>query len=83
MKENLIVLLLLSLSVPVGLYISWLSRDELVNGRFWFKAISVSSLIAGFIGGISGKTEITLVSSFIILVSFTALEKSFNEKWQK
>jgi hypothetical protein len=42
-------ILILVLAIPVGYLLSWMARDELTQGRKWFKVIIVLSLILNLI----------------------------------
>lgn len=72
---ELIILVILALAFPVGIYVSSKADDELKVGRVWFRLLVIFSLIAGFIGGALGKSEVSLTAGFMIIVAFVALSK--------
>jgi len=79
----IIELLILILGIPVGLLISWYSRDELISGRKWFKILIIFSTILGIWGLLIKFDYISWTAGFMIIISFTALIKSRNPKWTK
>ena len=79
-KELLYVIILL-LGIPVGYLIAWMSRDELIIGRNWFKALIGICLILGGYFFLVGNFVYALTLGFIIIVSLISLKKSFDKKW--
>jgi hypothetical protein len=76
-------ILLLVLAIPAGFWIAWLARDELVQGRKWFRILIIVSII-GIIGfWIYGFPYISFTMGFILIVSFISLAKSDDKKWVK
>ena len=63
---------ILILSIPAGLLISWLARDELIAGKKWFKILVIAG-VSGIIGGwLFGFSEIAWTSGFVIIVSMVS-----------
>ncbi|MGV8142319.1 MAG: hypothetical protein ACP5NS_01640 [Candidatus Pacearchaeota archaeon] len=73
------LLLVLLLSIPTGLLVAWLARDELLDGRKYFKFLIALSifLIFFFI-----TYEYIVVSlGFIVISTWISLIKSYDPKW--
>ena len=71
-------LIILFLSIPSGLFIALLARDELIDGRKYFKALFIFSLILTvFIGN----EIILLTSGFIAISAWISLLKSYDSSW--
>lgn len=72
----LIELVVLALGIPVGFLIAWLARDELVQGRKYFRILIISSII-GVIGfWIYGRPVEAWTSGFIGIVAFVSFIKT-------
>ena len=71
----------LLLAIPAGYLIAWLANDELVMGRKWFIALIVLSIVTGIVFYFLDKVYVTLTNSFIIIVTFISLIKSYDKKW--
>lgn len=83
LREVLIVLVILS-SLPVGWLLAYLCRDELVAGRKWFKVISVICailIVLLLIIRISSWLEISLGLAYLGIISLVALKLSYNKKF--
>ncbi|MDP4039745.1 MAG: hypothetical protein Q8P57_04160 [Candidatus Pacearchaeota archaeon] len=77
---NIIILLL---AIPVGFLISWLSRDELINGKKYIKILFIASIL-GIIGfWIYGFSTASWSSGFMGIVSLIGLIKSEDKRWVK
>jgi len=70
-------------SVPVGLWIAYLARDEIVVGRKWFKALIILGVFVGGWFYLTGEKAVAWTSGFVVVVSFISLFKSFDKKWVK
>ena len=79
----LLSVLLLVLSVPVGFLIAWHARDELVQGRKWFKIIMNVAELAVLILVALDELAGVLTCAFIIVVAYVSYRKSFDKKWTK
>ncbi len=77
---NLRYLFLIS-AVPLGFFVSWLARDELVSGRKWFKVLIIISLIIGFGFYILGSYTEMFAFFFIAVFSIVAFYKSHDKRW--
>lgn len=76
-------IVVLALAIPAGFLLAWLARDELKDGKKWFRIII---LVGVFVGGwfyLTGERYVTWSAGFIIIVSFIALMKSEDKKWVK
>jgi len=81
MTIQYLLLIAISLSgIPVGLLISKYTKEELKEGRKWFKLImALCAVIFAFsliIDEINLKSSIMAVSGFVFLLSLTSLKKS-------
>ncbi len=93
--QIILSVVVLLLAIPVGYLIAWLARDELVQGRKWFKLligagviISIIGMILFLAGNLAGKNDINRVfitaamtGAFIVIVSAVSLIKSWDKKW--
>ena len=79
----IIEIILLVLAIPVGYLIAWMARDELLDGKKWFKMLVVASLVLGGLLWIFGFAYISLTFVFMAIVSFVSIIKSSDKKWTK
>ncbi|MEK6792252.1 MAG: hypothetical protein AABX96_02790 [Nanoarchaeota archaeon] len=71
-------LFILILSIPVGLLIAWLARDELIDGFVYINGLFVLS----FIGIMFSRNEVVILSlGFVSVVSYISVLKRFDKKW--
>ena len=77
----LLTLASLILSVLVGYFIAWLCRDELKQGRKWFKLLIALSFLTGIVFLFYYKIEIVLTCAVIIIISVISLVKGYDRKW--
>jgi len=75
-------ILILVLAIPVGYLLAYLTRDELVEGRKWFKLVMLLSAISAVVFLIFNIT-ISLTLGFMFIVSWISLKKSYNAKFVK
>lgn len=76
-----LTIIILALAIPAGYLIAWLARDELVDGRKWFKIlILISAFLFGFFL-LGEQRYVAWTGLFILVVSFISLIKSFDKKW--
>lgn len=68
------------LSLPLGFYLAWLARDELVPGRPWFMIVIGAGLVLMIIG--YGK-PIMYAGLSITLCSALALILSYKRGWAR
>ena len=71
-------IILLVFAIPTGLLIAWMAKDELKQGRKWFKLLVVSSLAVGLLSWIYNLAYIALTCAFIAIVSSISLLKGKN-----
>jgi len=79
----LLEILILLLAIPTGYIIAYLTPDELIQGRKWFKIIIVASIATAIFTYITGYNYITLTTIFMAIVSFISYVKSFDKKFTK
>jgi len=72
---------ILLLAIPTGYLIAWLARDELVEGKFWFRVLIILSIFAGLWFYLTGHEYITWTTGFILIVSLISFVKSSDKKW--
>ena len=76
-------IILLILAVPIGFFIAYLARDELLAGRIYFRVLIILSIL-GIIGfWIYGNPVIALTFGFIGIVALVSFVKSYDKKWTK
>lgn len=73
-------------SFPAGYLLAWLCKDELLTGRKYFFALSITSLISIIVIGLinienKAKFSIILVLLYIIIVSMISYWKSYDLKF--
>ena len=66
----------LALSIPVGFLISSLTKDELKQGRAWFRALFILSVCFGVWFVLIGIYHIALTIFFIGIVALISFLKS-------
>lgn len=76
----IIELILLILAVPVGFLIAWMARDELKNGRKWFRAIFITFFALGGLFWIYDFGYIALTCAFIAIVGLISFIKGNKQK---
>lgn len=76
-------LIILILAIPSGYLIAWLARDELIQGRKWFHALIILSVIVGIIFYLLKISYIAWASVFIIIICLISLIKRKDKKWTK
>lgn len=76
----IIQIIILLIAIPVGLLIAYLARDELIQGRFYFKIISIASFIISISFYIKQSYIIANTSFFILIISAISLMQSHNKK---
>jgi len=75
---NLIILIL---AIPIGYLIAYLCRDELVQGRKWFRLIVYVFTALGIVLLLFGLFVEGLSSLFIAIVALISLMKSGDKAW--
>ncbi len=76
-------IIILLLAIPAGLIVAWYSRDELIQGRPWFKMIIIVSVVGVSWFWLLGKSVVSWGFGFILLFTLVNLVKSNNKKWVK
>lgn len=71
----IIEIFLLALAIPVGLLISWMAKDELKQGRKWFRAIFIIFIAFGGLFWIYDLRYIALTCFFIAIVGLISFIK--------
>jgi uncharacterized membrane protein len=71
---------LLVLAIPAGFLLSWMAKDELKEGKKWFKALFIISLILTVLFLIYGISYAALTSAFVAIVSLISLIKGCKRK---
>lgn len=67
---------LLALAIPAGFVLAWLAKDELKEGKKWFKALFVISLVLTGVFWVYGISYAALTSAFVAIVSLVSMIKS-------
>ena len=67
-------ILVLILGIPIGNFLARVTKDELKQGKKWFKLIVVLSLILGLIGLIISNDILMFTFLFIAIVTSRSLK---------
>lgn len=68
--------LILLLAIPVGYLISWMAKEELKQGRRWFRILVIAGILGGIGFWIYGFIIESLTMFFICIVALVSLVKS-------
>ena len=77
----MIELIILAISIPAGILLAWMTKDELLQGRKWFKIIIIASAVLASQFYLAGFYTVTLTLTFIFIASFISLIKSYDKEW--
>ena len=75
--------ILLILAIPAGFLIAWMARDELVQGREWFRGLVIAPLALAGLFWLLGISYLCPTLVFIAIISFISFVKSKDRKWTK
>ena len=81
--NQIILVIILLLAIPTGYLIAYLARDELKQGKSWFRILIISSIIIGIGAYFFGNNVIAFTCGFIFIISLVSLLKSYDKKWTK
>ncbi len=73
LTKLLISILILFLGVPIGNILRKYTKEEMNQGKKWFRYLVMFSLFGGFIGLVIGKDWIMFSSFFIAIVTSRSL----------
>ena len=73
LTKLLISILILFLGVPIGNILRKYTKEEMNQGKKWFRYLVMCSLFGGFIGLVIGKDWIMFSSFFIAIVTSRSL----------
>ncbi len=76
-------LIILTLAIPVGYWVAWLARDELVVGRRWFGLLMFLGALAALVFLIVEKYAAAGTSAFIAILAFVSYWKSLDRTWTR
>jgi len=65
----IIEIIILLLAIPSGYLIAWLARDELIQGRTWFRILIVVSILLGIWFYLINEIVISLTMGFVFIIS--------------
>lgn len=75
--------MILILAIPTGYLIAWMARDELVDGRKYFRWIILVSMLLA-IGSLFRENYLMVYSFlFVAIVTFVSFIKSKDKNWTK
>ena len=82
MLQQILVVGLLILAFPIGYLLAYLTREELVSGRKYFKLLClISSILAVVFLFYNYIISLSLI--FISIVSLISISKSYDKKFVK
>lgn len=67
--------IVLALGIPIGNFLAKYTKEELKDGKHWFKLLVVIGLIGGLIGLIIGNDAIMFSFLFIAIITSRSLRK--------
>ena len=76
-------ILILILAIPTGLLVSRMAREELLQGRKWFLALTFVSMILAVGFFIYEMRSWALTGFFVATFSAVSYWKSFDKRWTK
>jgi hypothetical protein len=76
-------IVILILGIPTGYFISWLARDELIQGRIWFKVLIIGSILFGVWFWLIGFLIGVWFMGFLLIFSLVSLRQSFVKGFAK
>ena len=79
----IIEIFVLLTAVPIGYFISYLTKDELKSGEKWFRVLIISSILIGILFILLGEFYISWTAGFVFIVSLISLIKANDKKWIK
>ena len=77
----IVEIIIILLAIPAGLMLAHAARDELEEGRNWFRILTIASLALAGLFWLLGYNYITLTLIFIAIVSFISYIKSKDRKF--
>jgi len=83
MNEIIIFLIAFVLSIIAGFIISYMTRDELVDGRKWFSWITIICLLTSIWSYLTKDFVVLYSMMFLTIVSLISYIKSFNDRFVK
>ena len=72
--------IMLLIGIPLGNFLAKVTKEELVQGRKWFKLIIAISLVGGIYGLIVGNDILLFSFFFIAIVTSRSLKKESGKK---
>jgi len=74
-------IIILILAIPAGYLIAYWARDELVQGKKWFKALIILATLAGIWSYLIGEEAIVWTAGFILISTFVSVFKAEDKKF--
>ncbi len=74
---------MLVLAFPIGYWLAYLCKDELVKGREWFRRLMVWSFVLALVSFIFWTFVMGLSFMFILIVAGVSYHKSRDKKFVK
>jgi len=81
--RSILALLLIVLAFPVGFWIAWLARDELISGRKWFRILVIAGIAILIVFLSASEYAAAGTGAVIGILAGIAYWKSFDKKWTK
>ena len=80
MIEIILSVAILILAIPTGYLIAYLTKDELKQGKNWFRLLLILSLIVGLGAYFFGNNLIALTCGFVFIMSLISFIRSNAKK---
>lgn len=69
------------LGIIVGYLIAWLCKDELIEGRRYFRVLIIASIIVGIYSYLTGFIYLFYTTTVIFITSLISFIKSYDSKF--
>lgn len=79
--EIFLIVIIILLAFPAGLWIAWLARDELEAGRKWYALAGVLAFLLALIALLFREISAFTALLFFSILAGVAWWKSYDKKW--
>ena len=76
----IIEIILLILAIPAGFLVAWLAKEEIEEGKKWFRILVIASAALALFFWVFGARYVSLTLVFIAIVSLISLVRGKGQK---